>query len=101
MIRYIILSLLICLKMWAAPVVLSDTGSVINLVPESRYLMEVNQTYSPQTILSQLPKFKHAQDNIYNFGFIKKPIWIVFDVSFPPGPTPQWVLLIDNPHIDY
>jgi two-component system, sensor histidine kinase LadS len=100
-IRYLFFSMLICLKVWAAPVVLTDRGTVINLVPESRYLMEFNQTYSPDTILSQLPEFKHAQNNIYNFGFVKKPIWIVFDVAFAPGEKSKWVLLIDNPHIDH
>jgi two-component system, sensor histidine kinase LadS len=99
-IRFVFMALLVWGKLAAVPVSLAEQGGVVNLAPESRYLMETNRSFSPATILGELPHFKHAKDNIYNFGFVEKPIWIAFDVTFPPEGEPHWILRIDNPHID-
>jgi len=98
--RFVFIALLVWIRLAAAPVLLGEEEGSVNLAPESRYLMESNRTYSAATVLEALPRFKHAEDNIYNFGFVEKPIWVAFDVAFPPRLKRHWILRIDNPHID-
>ena len=100
MFRLVFLAALFCINVMAATVVLGNGETSVNIVPESRYLAENEQRYTPETILRQLSRFKPAEQNIYNFGFVEKPIWIVFDVNFQPPYSTQWILRIDNPHID-
>jgi len=100
LVRLVFIAVLVWVKLAAASALLVEEDGTVNLVPESRYLMETNRTYSPETILGELPRFKTTQEEIYNFGFVEKPIWIAFDVTFPPRSRTHWILRIDNPHID-
>ena len=84
MVRWVFIAVLIWGKLAAAPVLLAERAGTVNLVPESRYLMETDRSYSPATILGELPRFKKTEEGIYNFGFVERPIWITFGVTFPP-----------------
>lgn len=79
---------------------LEEGVNSLNIVPHSRYFVEQNRSYTPQTVLTQSPLFQRPEYGIYNFGFVDKPIWILFDISSPPVLSSQWILRIDNPHID-
>lgn len=100
MIRAVFMTLLLSLHAYAAAVVLDASEPSVNLVPQSRYLIDTGETLTEKTILGQLSRFKPAESAIYNFGFVEHPIWIVFDVRIPGSGGPEWVLRIDNLHID-
>lgn len=99
MIRLIVLAALLYIEL--AAVTLGSSGDSVNLVPKSRYLVETTKHYTADSILTQLPRFKPAREAIYNFGFVEKPIWIMFRFHSTSARGEEWILRIDNPHIDY
>jgi signal transduction histidine kinase len=100
MIRTVFLTLLLSLNAFASAVTLDASASSVNIVPHSRYLIDTGATLNAESILGQMTRFKPAQSAIYNFGFVETPIWIAFDVRFPLPDAQEWVLRIDNLHID-
>jgi len=101
MMRAAVMVFLLCIQVFAAAAVLdASKAPVVNLVPRSSYFIENGESLTPATVLGALGRFKPAKDAIYNFGFVDKPIWVAFDVAFPPKKRDEWILRIDNPHID-
>lgn len=84
----------------ADPAVLPSKSGEVNIVPHSRYLIDTNATLNEQTVLHQLDTFRPYKNAIYNFGFVDKPIWILFEVDFSRAFPDEWILRIDYPHID-
>ncbi len=73
-------------------------SSSVNLVPESRYLIDTQHRFQAQNVLEHLDAFSAPKGEIYNFGFVEDPIWILFQAHVPTGS--RRILRIDNPHID-
>ena len=85
MMRAAVMVFLLCIQVFAAAAVLdASKAPVVNLVPRSSYFIENGESLTPATVLGALGRFKPAKDAIYNFGFVDKPIWVAFDVAFPP-----------------
>ncbi|HHH73109.1 MAG TPA: hypothetical protein ENL04_04730, partial [Sulfuricurvum sp.] len=100
LVRIVLFMLLLLGHISAAALTLPASNSAVNIVPHSRYLIDVNSTLSPQTVLQRLEDFTTYEDAIYNFGFVDRPIWILFDVNFSRAYPDEWVMRIDYPHID-
>lgn len=101
MFRYLLLLFLSAVFLAAAPIVLDDSKTSVNLVPHSEFLIDTDNVYTVETVLAHSDAFRPPDQEIYNFGFIDHPLWIRFEVlsrAFSSGP---WVLKLDNPHIDY
>ncbi len=101
MLRFFCVMWFALLAVSAAPIVLDERGETVNVVPSSLYLMEEGATrYTPEEAAEHPERFRPAEEDIYNFGFVRKPVWIRFDVRFSPDTQKEWILRIDNPHID-
>ena len=101
MIRSVLIVLMLYCTLFAGVVTLDPAKTArINIVPHSSYLIETGRHYTVHTILGQLERFKPAEKGVYNFGFVEDPIWIAFELKFPPEKRLEWILRIDNPHID-
>lgn len=99
MIRFVLVIAMLFAGLKAA-VVLDGGSEAVNVVPQSRYFIEQQEHLTAETVLGHLHRFSPSTQNIYNFGFVKSPIWIVFDVAYDPESVRKWILRIDNPHID-
>lgn len=85
----------------SAAVFVNDGTMKINLVPESRYFIERDITYTPETILEVLDAFEPSHQSIFNFGFMERPLWVHFDINVSAAVSEPLVLQIDNPHLDH
>lgn len=101
MIRLICIMVLLALDLAATPPLLGDASGSVNLVPFSRYLLDEQERYTPETILDHLEDFRPAEKAIYNFGFVERPLWIYFEVTASKQLFEPWILRIDNPQIDF
>ena len=100
MIRFVLMFAMLFAGLKAA-VVLDGGSEAVNIVPQSRYFIEQHEHVTAETVLDHLHQFSPSTQNIYNFGFVDKPIWIMFELHFAPKTGKEWILRIDNPHIDY
>ncbi len=98
--RWLLAAIVLAVYLAAAPVVPEPDEETINIVPYSSYFMEKERHYRAEEVLGMPETFRPAQQAIYNFGFVKAPIWIRFEVDFSHQPFQKWILRIDNPHID-
>lgn len=85
----------------AREVILSDSLTEIKLVPYVQVFHD-SMDLSPELVLAEMNQIENSPIlGSTNFGFSKHFFWLKFDLKNQMGYASDWVVNIQNPHLDY